>query len=43
MPGHVRLSFAYAESQIREALSRMKTAIDRLTFAPSTAFAGHTG
>jgi len=43
MPGHVRLSFAYAESQIREALTRMKTAIDRLTSAPSTAFAGHTG
>ena len=43
MPGHVRLSFAYAESQIREALTRMKTAIDRLTSAPSAAFADHTG
>ncbi|KRS14988.1 pyridoxal phosphate-dependent aminotransferase [Roseovarius indicus] len=43
MPGHVRLSFAYAESQIREALTRMETAIDRLTSAPSAAFADHTG
>ena len=28
MPGHLRLSFAYAEAQITEALTRMRTAIE---------------
>lgn len=42
MPGHMRLSFAYAESQIREALSRMKTAVDTLMSQPRPALAGQT-
>lgn len=30
MPGHLRLSFAYAEAQLREGLARMKDAMERL-------------